>query len=285
MNFEKLTTKIKGFDATYYKLNNEGDEAHFYSGNGLPIGVYQPFLELISTKYSITNLSFRATWYKRSNAKNQINWETYADDLIEFIENHYVKPIVGLGHSQGGNATIVAAYKRPDLFKELIIIDPVSVTKSQEIRIKLIPYFIKKHLEPFKSTLKKQTIWETETELFNFLRKLPTYKRINDENLSIFAKNCLENKNGKLQLIFPVDWEAANFALPINLDSIIANLKIPIKIIAGKPSVFFNQKIRKNWKKILTEEQFIVNNNFGHLIPLEAPEFCGEMVLKNKNYR
>ena len=153
MNFEKLTTKIKGFDATYYKLNKEGDEAHFYSGNGLPIGVYQPLLELISTKYCITNLSFRATWDKMSHAKNQIIWETYADDLIEFIENHYDKPIVGLGHSQGGNATIFAAYKRPDLFKELIIIDPVSVTKSQEIRIKLIPYFIKKHLEPFKSTL------------------------------------------------------------------------------------------------------------------------------------
>lgn len=280
MNYKKSLIIINNLEATYYKLNNDGENAHFYSGNGLPIGVYEPFLEIISKKYCITNLSFRATWDKMSNAKNQINWETYADDLIEFIENHYDKPIVGLGHSQGGNATIVAAYKRPDLFKELIIIDPVSVTKSQEIRIKLIPYFIKKHLEPFKSTLKKQTIWKTETELFNFLRKLPAYKRINDENLSIFAKNCLENKNGKLQLIFPVDWEAANFALPINLDSIIANLKMPIKIIAGKPSVFFNQKIRENWKKILTDEQFFVNNNYGHLIPLEAPDYCAEMVLK-----
>lgn len=280
MTYKKSVITINDWEATFFKLNNDGENAHFYSGNGLPIGVYQPFLEIISKKYCITNLSFRATWVKIGNAKNQTTWETYADDLIAFIENHYDKPIVGLGHSQGGNATIVAAYKRPDLFKELIIIDPVSVTKSQEIRIKLIPYFIKKHLEPFKSTLKKQTVWETESELFNFLRKLPAYKRINDENLSIFSKNCLENKNGKLQLIFPVDWEAANFALPINLDSIIANLKMPIKIIAGKPSVFFNQKVRKKWEKILDKEQFIVNNNFGHLIPLEAPEFCGEMALK-----
>jgi pimeloyl-ACP methyl ester carboxylesterase len=284
MNYKKSEITINGNEATFYNLNNVGEDAHFYSGNGLPIGVYDPFLELISSKYKITNLSFRASWDKMYNAKKQIKWETYADDLIEFIEKYYKKPIVGLGHSQGGNATIVAAHKRPDLFKELIIIDPVSVTKSQEIRIKLIPYFIKKHLEPFKSTLKKQTIWETETELFNFLRKLPAYKRIKDENLIIFSKNCLENKNGKLQLIFPVDWEAANFALPINLDNIIANLKMPIKIIAGKPSVFFNQKIRNSWGKILKEEQFVINQNFGHLIPLEAPEFCSEILLGNKNY-
>lgn len=285
MNYKKSVTTINGYEATFYKLNNDGEDAHFYSGNGLPIGIYDTFLELISSKYKITNLSFRASWEKMHNAKKQIKWETYADDLIEFIEKNYDKPIVGLGHSQGGNATIVAAFKRPDLFKELIIIDPVSVTKSQEIRIKLLPYFIKKHLEPLKSTLKKQTIWETETELFNFLRKLPFYKRIKDENLKVFAKNCLENKNGKLQLIFPIDWEAANYALPINLDKVITNLKMPIKIIAGKPSVFFNQKVRKNWGKILNEEQFIVNDNFGHLIPLEAPEFCAEMVLKNKNYQ
>jgi pimeloyl-ACP methyl ester carboxylesterase len=280
MTYKKSFLSINGWEAIFYKLNNDGENAHFYSGNGLPIGVYHPLLEIISKKYCITSLSFRATWDKMGNAKNQTNWETYADDLIAFIENHYDKPIVGLGHSQGGNATIIAAYKRPDLFKELIIIDPVSVTKSQEIRIKLIPYFIKKHLEPFKSTLKKQTIWETETELYNFLRKSPIYKRIKNENLKIFAKNSLENKNGKLQFIFPKNWEAANYALPNNIDSIITNLKMPIKIIAGKPSVFFNQKVRKKWKKNFTEKQFIVNDHFGHLIPLEAPEFCAEMILK-----
>ena len=284
MNFEKLKIKISDFDATFYKLNNEGEDAHFYSGNGLPIGVYQPFLAYISSKYSITNLSFRASWDKMYNAKNQIDWKTYADDLIEFIEKHYQKPIVGLGHSQGGNATIVAAYKRPDLFKELIIIDPVSVTKSQENRIKLIPYFIKKHLEPFKSTLKKQAIWENETDFFTFLRKAKSYKRIDDEKLRIFAKNSLEYKNGKYELIFPVEWEAANFALPINIDKYLSNLKMPIKIIAGKSSIFLNQKVRSSWQKFLKKEQFIVNENFGHLIPLEAPEFCGEMVLKEKNY-
>jgi pimeloyl-ACP methyl ester carboxylesterase len=280
MNFEKFQIKISEYDAIFYQLNNEGVDAHFYSGNGLPIGVYQPFLEIISSKYKITSLSFRGSWKKMDKPKKQIKWETYADDLIEFIEKNYDKPIVGLGHSQGGNATIVAAYKRPDLFKELIIIDPVSVTKSQEIRIKLIPYFIKTKLEPFKSTLKKQAIWANETELFNFIRKISTYKRINDENLKLFATNSLEYKDGKYQLIFPIDWECANFALPISLDKYLSNLKMPIRIITGKSSIFLNQKVRNSWRKFLKKDQIIVNNSFGHLIPLEAPKICGEMVLK-----
>lgn len=29
--------------AHYFTMNSNGEEAHFYPGNGLPVGVYQPF--------------------------------------------------------------------------------------------------------------------------------------------------------------------------------------------------------------------------------------------------
>ncbi|MEO6348235.1 MAG: alpha/beta hydrolase, partial [Aquaticitalea sp.] len=145
--------------AHYYFLKSDGDDAHFYPGNGLQNGVYKPLLNLLAEKYNLTSLAYRASWQGSPKQKNQVDWNVYADDLISFLDQKYKKPITAIGHSQGATATLMAATKRPDLFKELFLIEPVSVTKAQEIAIGLVPYFIKKKAEPFKSGLKKKPIW------------------------------------------------------------------------------------------------------------------------------
>jgi len=265
--------------AHYFSLLSNGEEAHFYPGNGLPVGVYQPLLQQLTNKYNISSLAFRASWKNAPAQNQQVNWHVYADDLIAFIEKKYSQPIVGIGHSQGANATIIAAAKRPDLFKELYLIDPVSVSNFEALWISYVPYAIKKKLEPFKSALKKKNIWQQPEEYYNFLRKSKGFKRISDENLQLFTAQSLnEMAPNKHQLIFPVDWEVANYALPNSLDNYIQKIEIPHKIIMGKPSVFLNTKVRANWQKIVKGE-IVVNKNYGHLIPLEAPDYCAEQIL------
>ena len=266
--------------AHYFSLLSNGEEAHFYPGNALPTGVYQPLLKQLAVKYNITSLAFRASWKNTPTQNQQVNWEVYADDLIAFIEQKYTQPIIGIGHSQGANATIIAAAKRPDLFKQLYLIDPVSVTKFEAIWIACVPYAIKKKMEPFKTALKKKDIWNNKEEFYQFIKKSKGFKRISEENLKIFTQESLKEIEGnKQQLIFPVDWEVANYALPNNLDKYLKQLNIPYKIIMGKPSVFLNTKVRANWKKIVKGE-VVVNKNYGHLIPLEAPDYCAAQILR-----
>jgi len=266
--------------AFYYSIENVGTDAHFFPGNGLPIGVYKPLLDLLSKKFKLTSLAFRASWKNSKKQNKQVKWEVYANDLINFIEKKYQEPIIGIAHSQGANATIIAASKRPDLFKELYLIDPVCVTKFEQKWISLVPYILKKNMEPFKSSLKKKSVWNNPEEYFLHLQKSKGYKRIKEENLKLFANESLTlNNENKYELIFPKDWETANYALPINFEKELKSLKIPYKIILGKPSVFVSKKVRSNWNEF-AKENIVVNTNFGHLIPLEAPEFCFEQIEK-----
>lgn len=277
MNTLTKTTTIKNIEGLYYELSNKGVPAHFYGANGFPTLTYSPLLKGLSEHFALKSLLFRACWKSMANPSKPVVWKTYADDLIPFIENNYSEPIVGIGHSQGATTTIIAATLRPDLFKELILIEPASVSISIENLMKIIPLFIKKKLKPMNSTLNKKERWNNVEEYFQYLRKNNGYKRIDDKSLFDIAKNSLNASN---QLIFQAKWEAYNYSFPINLNKYIKKLEVPTTIISGKPSLFLKKEIREKWKLLNPQINFVNNNNFGHLFPFENPNMILEEIKK-----
>ncbi len=281
LDFTFKNTIVNKKEARYLQLNTEGIPAHFYGANGFPLGTYSEFLKQLSPKFKLTSLSLRACWANIGKAPRQTNWEQYADDLIAFLEQNFNEAIVGIGHSQGATATIIAASKRPELFKSLIVIEPASVTKTMSIVLRLTPYFIKIMQQPFKSALEKKDVWESREAFYQDCRKNRAYKRISDQVLKDFAAFGLQPmKNGKFTLTFSSDWELSNYLLAPSIWKYLRKIKIPIQVIAGKPSLFFSQKLREKWKQISPNSTIVVNENYGHLFPLEEPEICTKMILK-----
>jgi len=120
------------------KRGSARPKAHFYGGNGFTVGNYKPLLSELATDFDISALAMRGYWYDKPKAK-VLTREQDADSLIKFLEQTQDGPVIGIGHSQGATATAMAAAKRPDLFSELYLIEPVTFTKSQALLYKLIP--------------------------------------------------------------------------------------------------------------------------------------------------
>ncbi|MBN1252501.1 MAG: alpha/beta hydrolase [Bacteroidales bacterium] len=279
LDFDFKNTIVREKQAEYLQFKNGGVNAHFYGANGFPLGVYTEFIKNLSNKFDLTCLSLRACWPNIGNAPKQTNWEIYADDLIAFLEQNFTEPIIAIGHSQGATASIIAASKRPDLFKSLIIIEPASVSRKWEYILKLVPYFIKKTQQPIKSALEKQDIWNSRDEFYKFIRKNKAYKRVSDKVLEDFAKFGLEKtENGKFKLSFSLEWEAANYSIAPSIWKYLKKINLPIQVIAGKPSIFFSNELREKWKQIAPNSLMSVNEQFGHLFPLEAPEICADLI-------
>ena len=159
---------IKGQAARYYDLSlldpvvnldqKTRPRAHFYGGNGFTVGAYSPLLQALTGQFSISALAMRGYWYDKPSARCLTRAQD-ADMLIEFLEKTQDAPIIGIGHSQGATATAIAAAKRPDLFSQLYLIEPVTFTKLQSRLYNLTLRKLKITREPFKSTLHKQSIW------------------------------------------------------------------------------------------------------------------------------
>lgn len=288
--FERTIT-LDDKQARYYDLSALGNRdkntsrtaAHFYGGNGFTTGVYLPLLTELSTQFATTSLAMRGYWHDLPSVK-KLTREQDADILIDFLERTQDSPIVGIGHSQGATATAIAAAKRPELFSELYLIEPVTFTKSQTLMMNAAPDDLKIGQEPFKSTLAKQADWDSIESYYDYLRAHRAFKRINDDHLYTFAKNSLiENEQGKYSLLFAPEQELASyFDTPFVNDALkeLNDLDVPYTIIVGKPSMFISNDVRKVWERLVPSERIIELLENGHLLPMEAPQLCADTIMQ-----
>lgn len=291
--FERAMTlddkKARYYDLSALVNNNEDaplSPAHFYGGNGFTAGVYLPLLTELSEQFTINSLAMRGYWYDLPSVK-KLTREQDADILIDFLEKTQDQPVVGIGHSQGATATAIAAAKRPELFSQLYLIEPVTFTKSQMLIMNSAPDDLKITQEPFKSTQAKQAQWESVESYYNYLRAHRAFKRIDDNNLYVFAKNSLiQNEQGQYNLLFTPEQELASYFDTPFVNGALKDLNtigLPYTIIVGKPSMFISDKVRKVWQHLVPIERIIELSDNGHLLPMEAPEQCANIIMEAFN--
>ena len=281
---------IGGQQARYFNLsslnrytNKENrPTAHFYAGNGFTVGTYAPLLKELALNFAISSLAMRGYWYDKPDAR-RLTRKQDADVLIEFLEKTQDAPIIGIGHSQGATATAIAAARRPDLFSQLYLIEPVTFTKAQTLFYDLLPRVLKLTREPFKSTLTKQDIWPDIQTFYEHLRAQRAYRRISDEHLQVFAANSLiEHDDGRYSLIFAPEQELANYFGTPHIDKALKklnNINTPYTLITGKPTLFISNKVRKNWQAFVPANNIVSLPDYGHLVPIEAPKLCADTII------
>lgn len=290
---EEKSINLDGKNAKYYQIQNPNatQTAHFYGGNGFALGTYEPLLNELAKNLNISALTLRGEWYDKPT-ENALTREQDADILIEFLQKTQTqrngKPIIGIGHSIGATATTIAAAKRPDLFSQLILLEPVTFTQQQTELYNSAPSEIKLTQEPFTSTQAKQTYWQKVDDYYQFLRQHKAYKRISDAHLLTYAKNSLEQgENGDLTLRFSPQQELANyFGTPFIMEAlqrVISDNQVPVQLIIGKPSMFISEEVRQVWSEFVPSEQITVLPEYGHLLPLEAPELCAKLIFEKLN--
>lgn len=279
---------IDGKQARYYDLQQlnpskksglpKRQSAHFYGGNSFTVGTYAPLLNELATDFDLSALALRGYWYDKPQAL-RLTREQDADILIKFLEKTQDAPIVGIGHSQGATATAMAAAKRPDLFSQLYLIEPVTFTKRQATLYNLLPRQFLLSRELFKSTLTKQATWVSVDDYYKSLRAQRAYKRISNEHLRVFAEQSLSaNDDGSYSLMFAPEQELANYFGAPHIDAALKKLSCPYTLITGKPTLFINDKVRKQWQKFVPDGSIISLPDYGHLLPMEAPELCAQII-------
>ena len=282
---------IAGKQARYYELrqlssatqrNYKRAPAHFYGGNSFTVGTYAPLLNELADSFELSSLALRGYWYDKPQSR-RLTREQDAEMLIEFLEKTQDKPDVGIGHSQGATATAIAAAKRPELFSELYLIEPVTFTKKQARVYNLLPRQFLLSREPFKSTLTKQMTWANTQAYYEHLRAQRAYQRISNEHLKTFVEQSLSaNNDGSYTLLFSPEQELANYFGAPHIDAALKKLSCPYTLITGKPTLFINPKVRKQWQKFVPDKSIISLPDYGHLLPIEAPEICAQII--NEHY-
>jgi pimeloyl-ACP methyl ester carboxylesterase len=253
-----------------YQDLGQGPLLHFAHANGYPPGVYRQFLSHLANDYHVLAMEQRPLW-PGEQPEQLTSWHLLADDLIRFLEERGAKPVIGAGHSLGAVVTMVAAIRRPDFFRQLVLVDPVFLAPEiltmaaahpeQAFEIPLV------HI-----ARKRRNHWPSQEAAFAHFRQKEIFHRFSDEALRDYAEHGLAENHSGVHLRFSREWEARLYSTPpLDVWELIPQIPHPTLAVRAGDSNTLSPVAWRLWQELQPSAQFVEMEGTGHLVPLERP--------------
>jgi pimeloyl-ACP methyl ester carboxylesterase len=267
----------------FIDFGGTGPLLHLAHANGYPAQTYTPLIETLTPHYHVVSSITRAQW-PDAQAKDLPSWEPFVDDLFQFMEEQGAQNVIGVGHSLGAMVTLVAALRRPELFKALVLIEPVLFRRRLLTTVTVARRLgLLKRLHPLIPTaLKRRRLFASADEMFSRYRKARIFSRIDDRGLHAYVDSLAQPRpDGQVELAISPEWEARIYEQgPFNIWSQLKNLQPPLMLIRGAETDTLAAEAVEKLHRTLPNA--VIHNlpNTGHLVPLEKPDEVSGLILK-----
>ena len=181
-----------------------------------------------------------------------------------------MKNVVAVGHSLGSVTAFMAAQKRPDLIKALVMIEPVTLPWFFCWLTRAFPSMVKKRVAIIQKALGRPDRFASKQEAFDFHRKPRAFKRISDENLWHYVNAGMVADGDQFRLAFAREWEAKIYGTATYFRGQLLHSKLPVLAMRGAHSNTIDEKFWRKWQRN-PNHRFIDFPDAGHLLPLEEP--------------
>jgi len=260
-------------DDTPFLTFGSGEEIiHFAHANAYPPGSYSELLTKLGENHTVLASEARPLWQDRPSDRDT-SWTLFADDLIRFLDNRQLSGIIGIGHSLGAVMTLIAAVKRPDLFRKIILIEPVILHRNLYRLTNIIPLKMRRLIvPPIKIAEKRRNFWPSKEKAFDSFRTKKVFRKFSDTALNNYISAGLTKTDGGYKLTFSPEWEARVYAMAYSSWKIYGELDIPSLSIRAEETNAIYKTAWPEWKKLRPEAGYECINNTTHLLPLESPD-------------
>lgn len=201
----------------------------------------------------------------------RVDWETYgADASAVAAELAGDGPIVGVGHSMGGAALLMAAIAQPRLFRALVVYEPI-VMPSEQPPADDSPdggNFL-----TIGARRRRSSFDSFEAAIANFSAKPP---------LNIFTPEAIDayvgggfalGNDGLVHLKCRPEHEARTYetgGLHRTWDH-LGEIEIPVWVVCGQPEPLQPSRFMEELSQQLPHGHYIQKDHLGHFGPLQAP--------------
>lgn len=248
---------------------------HFAHANGFPAKTYSKLFSFLEDDFDIGFLTRHG-----HNPKFPVSdgWETLADELREEIEKRHTRKIIGVGHSLGGILHFLVAVKKPELYKQVILLDAPIISRwsSNSLWILKITKLIDR-LSPSQMTRFRRNLWKSKTEAFEHFKKKPKFGVFDEDVLRDYVEHgTIETENG-FELFFKPAIEAKIYrTIPHHLPKFRGKLKIPTAYVGGTRSREGELARLSFMRKHFPIDFYSVEGS--HLFPFEKPKLTAEKI-------
>ena len=189
---------------------------------------------------------------------NQLSFDEMAKDILNYAEFHNIKKFSLLGHSMGGNVSMLFAQKYSELIEKLIVVD-------------IIPKHYKPQHKKILDSLKtidfdiSKSRKEVQTHMLNYVQ--------DEKIIQFLLKNLYWVENNKLGLRLNIDiLSKFQDKLSLKLDSNI-NYNKPVLFLYGESSQYVDKSDLPLIKSYFPNIQIVRVPSSGHWVHADNPKF------------
>ncbi len=260
------------------EFGGSGAPVLFAHANGYPVGSYRQFIEALLPACRVTGFHHRPIWSPETPPA-RLNWKRFADDLIETIEHTQTEPVWMMGHSLGATISTFAAVRRPELFRGLILIDPVYMLRRRVAAMRLASQRRLDRLPLVSKTLSRPDHFASQQEAFDFHRAKRTFRGFSDQVMWDYIRaGTRPGSAGEFQLTFSREWEVAAYRSTPYVWGSIKKIRLPVLGLRGATSDTLSKKAFARWRRLQPQAD-LRECEGGHLLPLEFPRQTADQVL------
>lgn len=264
-------------------FGGEGQTLQFLHANAYTPHCYHQVLDPLTSHYAVHGYKLRPLYGTESPATLH-NWRQLISDVITVMDRDGIKGAIGVGHSLGAMISWLVSLERPDLFSQLILLDPVFLPRKLLFLSKVLPFWVKEKIHPLvKVAMRRRDHWDSRQDASHFFLQKKIFQRWDRAAFDDFIAYGLvdDDKRGGVTLAYSREWEAHVYASVVYSWSLMKRSTVPTHIIRAEHS---DVLLPANWQLLqrrLPNATFYTMPDVGHLLPMEQPKEVAALIHKH----
>lgn len=260
---------------------------HIALANGFVPQTYLPMLRPFMTHYRVLCLPPRALWGAEAPPPTATHndWAGLATDLLAGLRQYEVAPLVAIGHSFGGIASLLAALREPQRFRALVLLDPTILGQEFCAMLEQARQSGTEEEYPLvQKARRRRRHFASVEEAYERFRSRRLFAQWSDEAVWLYATYGTQPlEDGSRQLTWPPEWEAYYFNTVYTRiwEDVpkLRDLPVPLLIIAGAESDTFVPESVDRVRALVPNATYHSIAGHGHLFPQSAPQESAGLIL------
>jgi pimeloyl-ACP methyl ester carboxylesterase len=251
---------------------------HFTHGNSYPSGAYGRLLEELGRDFDV-----RTTDMLGHDPRFPVddNWHGLIDELTAQLERYadsMSEPPILVGHSLGGAVGMLAAWRRPDLARCVVMLDsPVVAGWRAWVWRMAKALGVGRKLSPGGVAQRRRNSWPSREAAYEHFNSKPIFQAWAPGALDDYLDHGLAPHPEGVQLRFNREIESDIYStLPHDMGTVLKKpYPLPIGFVAGTRSEELRQAGMASTRKLVGGNLVMIEGS--HLYPMESPQLTAQL--------
>jgi len=240
---------------------------HFSHANGFPAPCYAAMLGDLGRHYRVGYIDAIGT---DPSFPVSERWPHLVEQLIAVLAQRYGgEPVVAVGHSLGGYLGFIAAARRPELFRAIVMLDAPVIGALRGGMLGAVKRLgVVDRVSPAGATRNRRSHWASREEAKAHFRSRPLFRHFTEQCLDDYVRHGLVETEGGWRLrIDPAIETQIYRTLPHDMSRHLRALRVPAGFIGGQRS----DVVRRVGLAAMRRRFALRKVPGGHLFPFEHP--------------